>query len=61
MIHHTTHPASASGFEAELRELVVQAQRAGTDVRGAYDMRTPNPNEPDYTVEITEVAKASGR
>jgi hypothetical protein len=51
----------ASAFEIELDELVAEARRTGTDVRGVYDMRTPDPDEPDYTVEITEVAKTGGR
>jgi hypothetical protein len=55
MTRSTIDSMDASAFETELDELVAQARRQGTDVRGTYDMRTPNPNEPNYTVEITEV------
>jgi hypothetical protein len=60
MTRSTIESMNASTFETELGELVAQARRDGTDVRGTYDMRTPNPNEPDYTVEITEVTVLDG-
>lgn len=61
MTRPTHNSIQISAFETELGELVAQARREGTDVRGAYDMRTPNPDEPDYTVEITEVTAMNGR
>jgi hypothetical protein len=59
MTRPTTDSITISAFETELGEIVTQARREGTDVRGTYDMRTPNPDEPNYTVEITEVTGAS--
>ncbi len=44
-------------FETDLIDLVDEARSDGVSVAGAYDVRTPRPDEPDYTVEITEVSK----
>lgn len=46
-------------FEAELRSIVDQARESGVDLRGGYTIRTPKRDQPDFTVEISEVRKAS--
>jgi hypothetical protein len=55
MTRTTIGSTNTSAFETDLGELVAQARRQGTDLRGTYDIRTPNADKPDYTVEITEV------
>ena len=52
----TTEPFDRDIFQIELAELIDHAREAGVDLRGAYDVRTPQPDHADYTVEITEVA-----
>ena len=52
----TTEPFDRETFQIELAELIDHAREAGVDLRGAYDVRTPQPEHADYTVEVTEVA-----
>jgi len=47
-------------FAAELQRLVARARDDGVDFDGAYDVRTPQRNQPDVTVEISEIAKCTG-
>lgn len=54
-----TDRMDVSTFEIELTQLIESARNDETQIRGVYDVRTPRPDEPDYTVEITEVAKQS--
>ena len=44
-------------FKTELVQLVNHAQRAGVMLEGGYDVRTLEREQPDYTVEITEITK----
>lgn len=48
-------PFDREAFETELAALIDRARRADADIEGAYDVRTPRPNERAYTVEITEI------
>jgi hypothetical protein len=44
----------APSFEAELTDLISKACTHGADIRGAYDIETPDGD--CYTVEITEIS-----
>ena len=58
----TDTPGSANksfdrdAFEAELAELAARARKSGVGLDGAYDVRTPHPDQSDYTVEISRMA-----
>lgn len=67
MTHTNRHDADASDrfrtrteFATEFEALVARARDAGIDLQGAYDVRSPG-DQPDYTVEISEVVKRSER
>ena len=49
-------PFDCETFETELAELVAHARKSGVDLDGAYDVRTPHPDQSDYTVEISRMA-----
>ena len=44
-------------FTAELQRLVDRAHDDGVALVGGYNVRSPHPDVPDYTVEITEQEK----
>ena len=44
-------------FRTELQGLVARAQEEGVEVGGGYNVRSPDPDVPDYTIEITEQEK----
>lgn len=44
-------------FEDGLARLVVRAQHADVELQGAYDIRSPQREQPDYTIEVTEITK----
>lgn len=44
-------------FTIELQRLVAQARDDGAELEGGYNVRSPDPDIPDYTVEITEQEK----
>lgn len=50
-------PVDRSTFATLLERLVSQARNADVTLQGAYNVRTPVPDYPDYTIEITELAK----
>jgi len=57
-----SHSDPADGFDHEafrtaLRALLDQARRADVDLEGAYNVRTPLPDQPDHTVEISKLQK----
>lgn len=44
-------------FDAELEGLVAEARDAHVPIEGAYNVRSPRSDNPDYTVEISRIAK----
>jgi len=50
---HMTNAA----FTDELERLVARARDAGVDLEGAYNVRTPQGSQSDYTIEIAEITK----
>lgn len=54
-------PRSRAAFRADLEALVARARDAGVDLQGAYDVRSPAAEQPDYTVEISAIAKRPER
>ncbi|PSP74721.1 hypothetical protein BRC86_04965 [Halobacteriales archaeon QS_3_64_16] len=44
-------------FRTELQRLVARAREDGVEVGGGYNVRSPDPDMQDYTVEITEQEK----
>lgn len=48
-------PFDRETFRIELAELVDHACETGVDIEGAYDVRSPRPDDIDYTVEISRV------
>ena len=44
-------------FETALERVVATARDGDAPLKGAYDVRSPWLDEPDYTIEITEQAK----
>lgn len=53
-------PTGRASFAAELEALVARARDAGVDLEGAYDVRSSD-GQPEYTVEISEVARRFDR
>ena len=49
---------SESEFHDALAALLVEADRNGIDVEGGWNVRNPDETRPDWTVEITRIAKA---
>ncbi|WP_154018966.1 hypothetical protein [Halococcus agarilyticus] len=43
-------------FVAGLDRLVAEARDANVSIEGAYNVRSPRPADPDYTVEVSEIA-----
>lgn len=56
--HQPNSPTNRDELETQLKQLITAAQNNGVSVRGAYDVRSPKPDERDYQVEITEVASS---
>lgn len=56
-IDQPENPVDRSTFAGLLERLVSQARDADVALEGAYNVRTPLPDRPDYTIEITELAK----
>lgn len=50
-------PTNHEGFETALSRLVSTAEETSIDIEGAYDVRTPEGDRDDYTVEITVIQK----
>ncbi len=44
-------------FETELGEIVARARDDDVQLDGAYNVRSPHRDVPDYTIEISEIAK----
>jgi len=44
-------------FTTELHRVVARARGAGVALDGAYDVRAPRRDTPDYTVEIISITK----
>ena len=55
--HHSDGPTNRDEFGTQLRQLVRSARDNEVAVRGAYDVRSPKPDERDFQIEVTEVAK----
>jgi hypothetical protein len=51
-----TDLTTADEFDAELDHLVAQAREASVPIEGAHNVRSPHPEDADYTVEISEIA-----
>ena len=52
---NANEPFDRETFQIELAELIDHARETGVDLRGAYDVRAPQPEHADYTIEITEI------
>lgn len=52
-----TTRSERSSFETELTRLIDQSRRDNIPLHGVYDVRSPHPDEPDYTIEISELTK----
>lgn len=50
-------PMIEDEFDAELDRLVAEARDEGVPIEGAQNVRSPRPDDPDYTIEITEITK----
>ena len=56
--HHSDGgPLDHETLETEFADLIKRAREADLTVEGAYDVRSPWPEETDYTVEISPIAK----
>lgn len=44
-------------FATELEHLVAEARDESVPIEGAHNVRSPRRDAPDYTVEISEIAK----
>jgi hypothetical protein len=44
-------------FTTELEHLVTEARDESVPIEGAHNVRSPHPDAPDYTIEISEIAK----
>lgn len=54
-----TDSMTADEFDAKLEQLVAQARDESFAIEGAYNVRSPNPDEPDYTIEISEIVNSN--
>lgn len=52
-----TEPTTVEEFDAELGRLVSEARDQNVPIEGAYNVRSPDPDTRDFTIEITEIAK----
>ena len=43
-------------FEAHLQQAVATARDNDVPIEGAYDIRSPHPEDRDYQIEISEIA-----
>lgn len=48
-------PMTRDEFAAELDNLVAEAREGNVSIEGGYNIRSPHPDDPDYTVEISEI------
>ena len=56
--HERNHDSmSREEFVTELDRLVNAAHESDIQLVGGYDVRSPRPETPDYTVEITKIRK----
>ena len=44
-------------FDAELERLVAEARDESVPIEGAHNVRSPQRDTPDYTIEISEIVK----
>lgn len=44
-------------FAAKLERLVAEARDNDIPIEGAYNVRSPHPDDSDYTIEISEITK----
>ena len=44
-------------FDAGLESLVAEARDESLPIEGAYNVRSPQRDTPDYTIEISEIVK----
>lgn len=58
--YQSDSPTNRDEFETQLKQLITAANDDEIPIEGAYDVRSPKPDERDYQVEITEVAKSFG-
>ncbi|RJT06793.1 MULTISPECIES: hypothetical protein [Halococcus] len=54
--YHPDDLADRDDFEAHLQHLVAVARDNDIPIEGAYHVRSSEPEEPDYQVEISEIA-----
>ena len=50
-------PMTRDEFATELEHLVAEARDESVPIEGAYNTRSPRPDDVDYTVEISAIAK----
>ncbi|HET7324429.1 MAG TPA: hypothetical protein VFJ06_08865 [Halococcus sp.] len=44
-------------FATELEHLVAEARDESVPLEGAHNVRSPHPDDPDYTIEISAIVK----
>ena len=54
-----TDPIDDEEFTTQLNQLIDRARNSDIQLIGAWNARSPHPDEPDYTIEITEQTKRS--
>jgi hypothetical protein len=50
-----TDPTTLDEFDAELEHLVAKARDENIPIEGAHNVRSPHPDDADYTIEISEI------
>jgi hypothetical protein len=50
-----TDPTTLDEFDAELEQLVATARDENIPIEGAHNVRSPRPDDADYTIEISEI------
>lgn len=50
-----TDPTTRTEFDAELEQLVATAREKNIPIEGAHNVRSPHPDNADYTIEISEI------
>lgn len=48
-------PTTLAEFDAELDHLVAKARDENIPIEGAHNVRSPYPDDADYTIEISEI------
>ncbi len=58
---HRDGPRTTAEFQARLKKTIQSAHANGIDIKGGWDCRAPPNEQPDWTVEITEVQRTEDK